>query len=127
MPIDYADLKPVHIALASLSVLGFGARGLGVLAGAAWPMHAALRRATVLVDSLLLAAGLMLWSQLGWASMPWLWAKLGCLLGYIVAGSLALRRAPGRGAKAVCFVLALGFVVQLVATARSHHPLGVFA
>ena len=127
MTLDPALLKLAHMALAGLSVLGFAARGLAVLAGAAWPLQPLARRAAVLADSLLLAAGLGLWARFDWAGMPWLWAKLGWLLAYILLGSLALRRAPTRGAKALCFVLALACVAQLVATARTHHPLGLFA
>lgn len=118
-------LKHLHIGLVTLSLLGFAARGLGVLSAARWPMHSGLRRAVVVVDSLLLAAGLGLWAGLAWAPLPWLFAKFGWLLAYILLGGMALRRAPGRGAKALCLLLALGCAAQLVAIARSHQPLGL--
>lgn len=124
---SYVLLRHAHLSLVALSLLGFAARGAGVLAGAAWPMHGGLCRAVVVVDTLLLAAGLGLWSLLGWAAMPWLFAKFGWLLAYILLGSLALRRAPGRGAKAVCLLLALGCAAQLLATAMSRHSQGFFA
>lgn len=124
---SYVLLRHAHLSLVALSLLGFVARAVGVLAGAAWPMQDGLRRAVVVVDSLLLAAGLGLWSLLSWAAMPWLFAKFGWLLAYILLGSLALRRAPGRGAKAVCLLLALGCAAQLLTTAISRHPLGFFA
>lgn len=124
---SYLLLKQAHIGLVSLSLICFAARGLGVLAGAAWPMRTALRRATVLVDSLLLAAGLGLWAQLGWAPITWLFAKFGWLLAYILLGTLALRRAHGQRARWLCFLLALLCAAQLVATARAHHPLGLLA
>ncbi|MFN4115431.1 MAG: SirB2 family protein [Inhella sp.] len=123
----YVLLKQAHVGLVALSLLGFAARGLGVLGGAGWPMRPGLRRTVVLVDSLLLAAGLGLWALLGWAPMPWLFAKFGWLMAYILLGSLALRRAQGRVAKVVCWLMALACAAQLVATARAHHPLGIFA
>ena len=54
----YPVLKHTHMGLAAVSVLGFALRGLAVLACARWPMKAGVRHASVVVDSLLLAAGL---------------------------------------------------------------------
>lgn len=124
---SYLLLKQTHISLVSLSLIGFAVRGLGVLAGAAWPIRTAIRRATVFVDSLLLAAGLGLWAQLGWVPMTWLFAKFGWLLVYILLGTLALRRAHGQRARWLCFLLALLCAAQMVDTARAHHPLGLLA
>lgn len=98
-------LRHAHLSLVALSLLGFAARAAGVLAGAARAMRGGLRRAVLVVDTLLLAAGLGLWSLLGWAAMPWLFAKFGRLLAYIL----------------------LGCAAQLLATAASLHPLGLFA
>lgn len=123
----YFLLKHAHLGLVALSLGGFFGRGLGVLGGAAWPLALPLRRVVVFVDSLLMAAGLALWSQLGWAAMPWLFAKFGWLLAYILLGSLALKRAPTRAGKGLCWLLAWVCVAQLVATARTHHPLGFLA
>lgn len=122
----YPLLRHAHIGLALLSVALFTLRGLGVLAGARWPMAGAVRAASVLFDTLLLAAGVTL-AVLLQVSQAWLPVKLGLLVLYIVLGSLALKRAPTRAAKATSFVAALLCVGLLVSVARSHHPLGVFA
>lgn len=122
----YPLLRHAHIGLALLSVALFTLRGLGVLAGARWPMRGAVRAASVLFDTLLLAAGVTL-AVLLQVSQAWLPVKLGLLVLYIVLGGLALKRAPTRAAKAACFVAALLCVGLLVSVARSHHPLGVFA
>ncbi len=122
----YPLLRHAHIGLALLSVALFTLRGLGVLAGARWPMAGAVRAASVLFDTLLLAAGVTL-AVLLQVSQTWLPVKLGLLVLYIVLGSLALKRAPTRAAKAASFVAALLCVGLLVSVARSHHPLGVFA
>lgn len=122
----YPALRHAHIGLAGLSVLLFVARGLGVLAQAAWPMRGPARALSVLIDSLLLAAGLAL-TLLLQVTQPWLVVKLLLLVAYIGLGTLALKRAPTRAAKALAFVAALLCVGFLYSVARAHHPFGVFA
>jgi uncharacterized membrane protein SirB2 len=124
----YPWLKPLHITLVTLSVSLFTARGLGVLAGQAWPMAGWARGLAPVVDSLLLLAGGTLWwlLQLNPTQDHWLLAKLVLLIVYIVLGTLALKRAPTRAAKALCFALALAVVGFMVGVALAHHPLGVF-
>lgn len=124
---SYLWLKQAHIGLVVLSLTGFALRGLAVQFGARWPLRPGVRRASVVVDSLLLAAGLALWAHLDWAAMGWLFAKFGWLLAYIALGALALGRARSRGGRGICLLLALLCAAQLVATARAHHPLGWFA
>lgn len=125
----YPWLLPLHITLVTLSVSLFAARGLGVLAGQAWPMRGWARGLAPVIDSLLLLAGGTLWwlLQLNPWHDHWLGAKLVLLVIYIALGTLALKRAPTRAAKALCFVAALAVVGHMVGIALAHHPLGVFA
>ena len=125
----YPWLLPLHITLVTLSVSLFAARGLGVLAGQAWPMAGWARGLAPVVDSLLLLAGGSLWwlRQLNPTQDHWLLAKLVLLVVYIVLGTLALKRAPTRTAKAVCFVAALAVVGFMARIALTHHPLGRLA
>lgn len=125
----YPWLLPVHIGLVTLSLSLFTLRGLGVLAGQAWPMAGWARGLAPVIDSLLLLAGGSLWWLLQfnpWQN-PWLGVKLLLLVVYIVLGTLALRRAPTRPAKALCFLAALAVAGFMVSVAFHHHPLGVFA
>lgn len=124
----YPWLLPLHIGLVVLSVSLFAARGVGVLAGQAWPMAAGARGLAPVIDSALLLAGGALWwlLQLSPTQQHWLLAKLVLLLVYIVLGSLALKRAPTRAAKAVCFVAALSVVGFMASIAVARHPLGWF-
>lgn len=125
----YLVIKQAHIGLVSLSAGLFAARGLGVLAGQAWPMAAWARRLSVLIDVLLLAAGLTLWALLGLnpTRETWLGAKLALLLFYIVLGSLALKRGRTRAHKAWSLAAALAVLGFMLTVARSHHPLGLFS
>jgi len=125
----YPWLRHLHITLVVLSVSVFVARGLGVLAGQAWPMRDLARGLSPVIDSLLLLAGASLWwlLQLNPWHDHWLGAKLVLLVVYIGLGTLALKRAPTRAAKAVCFAAALAVVGVMATIAVAHHPLGLFA
>lgn len=122
----YPLLKPLHITLVAASGALFTARGAAVLAGQAWPMRPAWRRASVAIDTLLLAAGAGLWTMLSLhpVQQPWLGVKLGLLLVYIVLGSLALKRARRPATRFICYAAALAVFVWMVSIARAHHPLG---
>ena len=125
----YLAIKLLHIALVLASGALFVARGGGVLAGQAWPMVPLVRRLSVLIDVALLTAGVTLWLLLSWHPLlhPWLGTKLALLLLYIVLGSLALKRAPRRGQRALCFVAALLVYGFMVSVAVTHQPWGILA
>lgn len=122
----YALLKQVHVGLVAISVLLFAARGLGVLLQARWPMARPARRGSVVIDTLLLAAGVALWSVRGWhpAADGWLHAKLALLLAYIVVGSVALKRGRTPRVRALAFGVALALFAAILGVALAHHPLG---
>ncbi|WIV96982.1 SirB2 family protein [Kinneretia aquatilis] len=124
----YPVIKLAHISLVACSAVLFTARGLAVLAGAAWPMQKVARRLSVLIDVALLAAGLSLWTLLGLnpGRDLWLASKLSLLLLYIVLGSIALKRGRSRGQRAAGLLAALLVLGLMVTVARTHHPLGLF-
>lgn len=124
----YSPLKQAHVALVSASGLLFAVRGAAVVAGQAWPGRLVWRRLSVAVDSLLLCAGASLWwlLQLHPLHDTWLGIKLAALLGYIVLGSLALKRGRTPAVRALCFVAALVLFLWMVSVAHSHHPAGWF-
>ena len=130
MNLPYPSLKALHMTLVTLSVLLFAARGLAVLAHARWPMRPTVRRASVLVDTALLTAGLSLWWALGLGlsdTPAWLLTKLALLPVYVVLGSWALKRARTQRQRAVFFAFALATVGHMVSVALAHHPLGLWA
>lgn len=125
----YLAIKHAHIGLVGLSGTLFAARGLGVIAGADWPMQPLARRLSVAIDVLLLAAGITLWILLGLHPLhhSWLGTKLALLLLYIVLGSFALKRAPTRGGKSAFLIAALALFCFMASVALAHHPAGWFA
>lgn len=129
MSVAYPLLKSLHIALVSASLSLFASRGLAVLWGARWPMQRVVRRASVLIDSALLAAGGGLWwmLQLNLTQHAWLLTKLILLVVYVLLGTWALKRAPTPAAKALCLALALATVGHMVGVALTKHPAGFLA
>lgn len=115
----YHALKQAHVAFAVTSVALFTLRGVGVLAGARWPMAALLRRASVVIDTLLIGAGASLWWLLSLQPLRerWLGVKLVLIVVYIVLGSLALKRAPTPAGRAAAFVAALACIATVAAIA----------
>lgn len=118
-----------HISFVTASVGLFMARGLGVLAGQAWPMQPGWRGLSVWIDVGLLGAGGTLWYLLQFNPWHdhWLGAKLILLVIYIGLGTLALKRAPTRSAKAFFFLAALLCVAFMASIALHHNPLGWWA
>lgn len=124
----YPDVRSAHIALVAISGALFFARGIAVMTGAAWAMQPAVRRMSVLIDTALLAAALLLLYMLQlnpWA-VGWLGTKMGLLFVYIVLGSFALKRARTSRVRWMCFVAALLCLGFMVSVAVAHSPLGLF-
>lgn len=122
----YLPLKHAHIALVTLSGTLFALRGAAVWVGQGWAMQPLWRRLTAGIDTLLLAAGIGLWTvlQLHPVSSPWLGVKLLLLPVYIVLGTLALKRGRTPVTRRVAYVAALAVLLFMVSVARSHDPLG---
>jgi len=57
----------------------------------------------------------------------WLTAKVLALIAYIVLGTVALKRARGKAARAIAFALALGAAAYIVSVALTRDPLGFLA
>ena len=125
----YPQIKAAHVGLALCSGAFFALRGVAVLGGARWPQAPLARHASMAIDSaLLLAAVLLLVAlQLNPFSTPWLLAKLGLLVAYVVLGVLALRRARTVVGRLASLAAALACFAAMVAVARAHPPLGPWA
>jgi uncharacterized membrane protein SirB2 len=124
----YPDVRSAHIALVVISGALFFARGMAVMAGAPWAMQPAVRRMSVLVDTALLGAALLLlyMLQLNPFGVGWLSTKIGLLFVYIILGSFALKRARTPQVRLACFVAALLCLGLMVSVAVAHSALGFF-
>ncbi|MCC8362698.1 SirB2 family protein [Lysobacter sp. A6] len=122
----YLQIKAFHIMVALMSGGLFALRGSFALAGAQWPNAAPVRWTSYAIDTALLTAALMLLTILPGAMFAngWLAVKLSLLVGYVVLGVYALRRAKTKRARVLSFLGALLLFASIYATARSHEPLG---
>ena len=121
----YAQIRAAHVFAVVLSGTLFAVRGLGVLAGARWPLHAIVRYSSYAVDTVLLTAALMLVSLLPTAMFAnhWLTVKLVLVVAYVALGTMALKRARTPVGRAICYVAALVVFGVVIGIARRHSPL----
>lgn len=121
----YDVLKWLHVAAVVLSGAGFAARGALMLAESPLLQAQFARVAPHLVDTILLlsAVGLAAMARLSPLAQPWLAAKIGALIVYVVLGTVALRRGRSRRARIAAFAAALLTFGYIVGTALARDPL----
>jgi len=124
----YLQILWTHIGCVIASGGLFFTRGCMMLAGLPAANHVALRRISVMIDSLLLAAAITLTTIIHQYPFvqAWLTVKVVLLVVYIVLGVFALRRGRTRAIRATCFATAMIVFLFIVSVARAHNPLGVF-
>ena len=122
----YPQIKSAHVLLILLSGGLFALRGLLVLLGQRWAMHAALRYLSYSIDSALLTAAMMLLVilKLNPFLTPWLACKLALLVLYVIFGSFALKRGATARGRRFAYIAALLCFATMYGIARAHHPLG---
>ena len=124
----YPQIKALHVAAVVASGSLFLLRGLVLQAGARgrWAMAAPARYLSYSIDTVLLAAALVLVAILPTAiyANGWLTVKLLLLVFYIGLGTFALKRGRTRGTRLACFAGALAVYASMLAVARTHDPLG---
>lgn len=123
---QYLAAHHAHVTFVTLSIALFVLRGGLMLAGSPALRSPLLRVTPHVVDTLLLASALWLVHvlHLPFFQTPWLLAKVGGLVAYIVLGSLALREGRSRPVRVAAFVGALVLVGWIVTVAIRHDPRG---
>ena len=124
----YLQIRDVHVAAVVASGTLFLGRGALALARWRHVMHPVLRYGSMLIDTVLLAAGLTLMFLIGQYPFVngWLTAKLILLIVYIALGTFALKRAQTQSVRATCYLLALATFAYIISVAVAHDPLGIF-
>ncbi len=122
---SYLLLKHAHMSLAAVSGVLFLVRGLWMLAGSPMLQKRWVKSLPHVIDSLLLLSAVMLawWAGLSPAAHPWLGAKIGALVAYILLGSVALKYGKTRLTRGAAFVAALACFGYIVTTALTKNPL----
>ena len=124
----YLQIRDVHVTAVVASGTLFLARGALALGRWRHVMHPVLRYGSMLIDTVLLAAGLTLMFVIGQYPFVngWLTAKLVLLVVYIVLGTFALKRARTQSVRATCYLLALATFAYIISVAVAHDPRGIF-
>lgn len=113
---NYFLIKNVHVVLALVSGLGFGLRGFIRLI-LQQPLRSMLWRTLPhVIDTLLLATGVIMWVQVGWPFMSWLGLKLVLVVLYIGIGIVSFRSRKGSAA-ILLYILALLIFIGIGALA----------
>src|SRR5690625_7828448 len=112
---NYYLIKHLHILFALTSGIGFGLRGFIRLILNRPLRHKVWRIAPHIVDTLLLASGVVLWATAGWPFFSWLGLKLLLVAVYIAVGVLSFRSRQQGAAGLRYTIAALG----LLAAARA--------
>ena len=122
----YLLAKNLHVACVIVSLGGFLARGLLMLAGSPVLGTRLMRVAPHVVDTLLLASAIWLaWLLRQYPFVHgWLTAKVLGLVAYIVLGAIALRRGRTQGIRVAAFVAASATAFYIVSVALTHDPRG---
>jgi uncharacterized membrane protein SirB2 len=122
---DYLQLKHFHMGCAALSGSLFLLRGTWMLRASSMLQAKWVRITPHVVDTLLLASaiGLAVWSHQYPGQQPWLTAKLLALFGYIVLGTIALKRGRTNGQRQAAFAAALALFAYIVIVAVTKRPL----
>jgi len=125
----YLQIRDIHVAAVVVSGTLFLGRGALALARWRHVMHPVLRYGSMLIDTVLLAAGITLMFAIHQYPFVngWLTTKLVLLAVYIVLGTFALKRARTQGARATCYLLALATFAYIVSVALAHDPRRIFA
>jgi uncharacterized membrane protein SirB2 len=121
---DYQSLKHFHMGCAALSGSFFLLRGVWMMRASGMLQRRWVRVAPHVVDTLLLASaiGLAVWSHQYPGQQPWLTAKVLALLGYIVLGSVALKRGRTKTQRQAAFAAALALFAYIVSVAVTKRP-----
>lgn len=118
----FEQIRALHVAAALGSGSLFLLRGLAMLAGSGLGMAVPVRYLSYAIDTVLLGAAIALATMLHRVPLvdPWLTAKVGLVVLYVVLGSLALKRAPTPWARRACLVAAMLVFATIYGVARSH-------
>ena len=122
----YLIAKYVHVACVGLSLAGFAARGVLMLADSPLLRGRFARVAPHVVDTLLLGSAIWLAAILGQYPFVhgWLTAKVLGLFAYIALGAVALRHGRTRAIRAAAFAGALCAAGYILAVALVRDPRG---
>jgi uncharacterized membrane protein SirB2 len=117
------------MSAAILTISGFILRGIWMLRGSVLLQYRVTKIAPHIIDTLFLLSGIALIWLLGLNvfAQPWLLAKFGGLIVYIVLGTVAIKRGRTRQIRCIALVAALVVFAYIAGIAISKSPLSWMA
>lgn len=121
----YSIIKSIHISCVMLSISGFILRGIWLMRGSSLLFHRLTKRLPHVIDTLLLASGLLMvyLSAQYPIENDWLTAKLLALVVYILLGMLTLRWGKTQQVRIVAWLFAVMVFIYIVLVALARNPL----
>ena len=121
----YLLIKSLHMITAVATISGFVLRGYWMMMQSDKLTLKVVRIAPHIIDTLFLLSGVALVSilQLNALSEPWLLAKFAGLIGYVVLGTIAIKRGPTLQIRVIAFVGALSLFAYIVGVALAKSPM----
>jgi uncharacterized membrane protein SirB2 len=129
LAIYYSDIKWLHIGCVLASGSLFSLRGSLMLCGSRYANHVPLARLSYVIDTMLLAAAVLLTIIIHQYPLvqAWLTVKLLLLIVYIFLGNFALRRGKTRRTRGGYLLAAVLVYGCIISVAVAHNPLGLFS
>ncbi len=120
----YLLIKSLHVITGVATISGFLLRGYWMMTRSDKLQMKVTRIAPHIIDTLFLLSGIALVStlHLNAFSEPWLLAKFVGLIGYIVLGTIAIKRGPTLKIRIVAFVGALAVFAYIAGVAVAKSP-----
>lgn len=125
---SYFFIKQLHMSAAALSILFFVVRAYWSVTSSGLLQRKFVKVAPHVIDTVLLACGVILAAMLGAAGMqPWVLTKIVLLVAYIGVGTIAIKRGKTPATRGLAALIAIGIFVYIVGVAIRHDPLSWFA
>lgn len=124
---NYLLIKHLHVTAAALSILFFVVRAYWSVSESTMLQKKVVKIAPHVIDTILLAAAIMLSVLLGpAAAQPWVLTKIVLLIAYIGVGTIAIKRGRTPRSRAIAAVVAVLIFIYIVGVAIKHHPASWF-
>lgn len=123
---NYLAIKHLHVTAAALSILFFIVRSIWSVAGSSLLQTKVVRILPHVIDTVLLACGVILAVMIG-PAQPWILAKIVGLVFYILVGTIAIKRGKTPATRAVAAIVAVLIFGYIVGVAIRHDPMSWLA
>jgi len=122
---SYALVKNIHLICVGLTFISFSLRYIWMLCESNLLQSRITKIAPHIIDTVLLVSAITLALQIQQypLSSPWITAKIGALVLYIIAGTVALKRGKTKSIRTIAGIIAYLAFIYMVLVAYSKNAL----